>query len=180
MPTATRRCRSLYFIMFVVLYIAGNGCTSTSQPQSKASSPVDGAIVRGTHQFHWNYWYKLGLDQVDGQTVNLFWWSDWAKPILIEPGNRVVKAKCLYSLGGSSTDKVTVDLTISLQAGHNYQLRNGIEGEAVVFWVEDMETHLLAGKKVTVSTTPSSPSETAAKSAAAILLRVLLLFGTGQ
>jgi hypothetical protein len=180
MPTATRRCRSFYSIMVVVLCVVGSGCATTSQYQSRASSPVDGAIVRGTHEFHWNYWYKLGVDQVDGKTVNLSWWSDWAKPVLIDPGDRVIKAKCIFALGGSRTDEVTVDLTVRLQVGHNYQLRNGIEGHVVVFWVEDMKTHLQAGKKVTVNTTPSSPSETAAETAAGLLLRVLLLIGTGQ
>jgi hypothetical protein len=175
-----RHCRSFYSIMFVVLCIIGNGCAATSQYQSKASSPADGTIVRGIHEFHWNYWYKLGLNQVDGKTINLSWWSDWAKPVVIDPGDRVIRAKCLYALEGSSTNEVTVDLTVSLQVGHNYQLRNGIEDDVVVFWVEDMETHLLAGKKVAISTDFSSPSETAARTAASLLLRVLLLISTGQ
>jgi hypothetical protein len=184
MHTAFQRCHSFYFIMFVLVWssvcIFGYGCTTIPRYQSKASSPVDGAMVRGTREFHLDYWYKLGLNRVDGKATKLSWWSDWTKPVLIDPGDRMLEAVCLFALGGSSTDKVTVDLAVSLQAGHNYQLRNGVENNAVVFWVEDVETHLLAGKKVTMGIAPSSPAKTAAQTAAGLLLRVLLLFGTGR
>jgi hypothetical protein len=100
----------------------------------------------------------------------------------VAPGARVIRARCLFALEDSKTQEVAVELPVTLQAGRHYQLRNGIESHAVAFWVEDLQTRSLAGKKVTVATTPStsSPSEVVVGNAALVLLRVLLLIGTGQ
>jgi hypothetical protein len=183
MPIALKYCRSACFLMFVVvqvgLCLVGSGCATTPQYQSKASSPADGAQVRGASKFNWTHWYKLKLEQVDGKKVNLSWWTDWTKPVLIDPGDRVMRVQCQFAMD-SSPDSVTVDLAASLQAGHAYQLRCGIEDNAIAFWVEDTETHLSAGKQIlTVNTTPVSPSQTAAGVTALLLFRLLLLVGTG-
>lgn len=180
--THPQRFKVILLAMFCLL---DAGCASTSQQSSMqyqpaATTPAEGAVVRGVHEFHMDYWYKLAPDQVDGRSVNLSWWSDWAKPVLIDPGERVIKARCLYALGGSRTQQLVVDLPVRLEAGHDYRLHNGVQGNAVVFWVEDTQTHRLAGKKVAVSTTPTSAADTAIATAASVLLRVLLLFGTGQ
>jgi len=183
MPIAIKCGRSFYSLMFVVvlggLCIVGNGCATAPQYQSRTSSLVDGAQVRGASKFRWKQWYKLRLDEVDGRKAKTSWWTDWTKPILIDPGDRVMRVQCQFATDWNH-DSVTVDLTASLQAGHAYQLRCGIEDNAVAFWVEDMETHLNAGKQiVTVSTTPVSPSQTAAGVTVLLLLRVQLPIGTG-
>lgn len=159
------------------------GCVSAVKYQSKATSPAEGAVVRGVHEFQMDYWYKLALDEVDGEPVGLTWWSDWARPVLVDPGERVIKAKCLYAIGGSSTNQLTVELPVMLQAGHEYRLRNGVLVNAVAFWVEDTNTHRLAGKKVILSNAPSSPSDkvvVTTQASIGLLLRILILMGTGQ
>ena len=183
MPIALKYGRSFYYLMFVVvlggMFIIGGGCATTPHYQSKVSSPVDGAQVRGTSKTRWVHWYKLRLEKVDGIKANTSWWTDWTKPILIDPGDRVMRVECQFGTNWGM-ESVSTDLTVSLQAGHTYQLRCGIEDNTVVFWAEDTETHLNAGKQiVTVSTTPVSPSQTAAGVTVFLLFRVLLLMGTG-
>lgn len=180
MPTEKRRWPGIFPIALIALGLLASGCATTSRPE--ASPGADRAIVQGIHEFHWRVWYKLGVDKVDGKSADLYWYSDWAKPVPVAPGARVIRARCLFAVEDSKTQEVSVDLPVTLQAGRRYQVRNGIESNAVVFWVEDLQTRSLAGKKVTVGTTPStsSPSEVVMGNAALVLLRVLLLIGTGQ
>jgi hypothetical protein len=179
----TENRRGLKFrAVFIFLGLLANACATTSEPTPQALPGFQGAVVQGIHEFHWKVWYKLGVDQVDGKSADLYWYSDWAKPVSVAPGARVIRARCLFALEDSKTQEVAVELPVTLQAGRHYQLRNGIESHAVAFWVEDLQTRSLAGKKVTVATTPStsSPSEVVVGNAALVLLRVLLLIGTGQ
>jgi hypothetical protein len=180
LPFERRNWRTFYAAVLGILILLAQGCATTSRPE--ASPGVDRAIVQGIHEFHWRVWYKLGVDKVDGKSADLYWYSDWAKPVPVEPGARVIRARCLFALEDSKTQEVSVELPVTLQAGRHYQLRNGIESNAVVFWVEDMQTRSPAGRKVTVATTPStsSPSEVVVGNAALVLLRVLLFIGTGQ
>ncbi len=183
MPTALKFNRSFYFLMLIIvlggLCIVDSGCATKPKYQSKASSPVEVAQVRGAYKFHLKHWYSLRLNEVDGIKTKTSWWADWTQPILIDPGDRVMKVECRFPVD-SAPASITVDLTASLQAGHTYQLRCGIEDDTVTFWVEDMETHMNTGKQVaTVSTTPATPAQTAAKVSLLLLLRVLILIGTG-
>jgi hypothetical protein len=137
-------------------------------------------MVRGVHKGGLFTWYKLTLKQVDRKQVHLPWWeTDWHTPILVDPGDRVLGLRCDFA-SNNQPDFVTADIPVSLQAGHVYQLHGGVEDNAVTFWVEDTATHFIAGKHITMDKPPaSSLSQTTASAAIAVLLRVLVLFGTG-
>lgn len=178
--------RSFFILLLValsgVLSILSSGCATTPQYRAKASSPIDGAQVRGASEFHWfGHWYRIRLEEVDGEKVNTSVWTDWKRPILIDPGDRVIRVGCVFSPDGSRTESISVDLNISLLAGHNYKLRCGIEGKSVAFWAEDTETHQKVGmQRLSVSPDKGSPAQTAAGVTALLLFRLLLLMGTGQ
>jgi hypothetical protein len=185
MPTTLKYCRYFFFLLFVVvlggLSIFSSGCATTPRYHAKVASSAEGAQMRGAHEFQWfRHWYKIRLEEVDGEKVNTSFWTNWEKPILIDPGDRVIRVECLFSADGSRTDSLSVDLNASLRAGHNYKLRCGIVGDSVAFWVEDTETHHKAGmQSLAVSTPPESASQTAAGVAVLLLFRVLISFGTG-
>lgn len=185
MATPRKHGRSFSILMWVVvlgeLSIFSNGCATTPRYRAKASLPIDGAQVQGASEFHWfRHWYKIRLEEVDGEKVSTSFWTNWKKPILIDPGDRVIRVECVLSPDGSRTESLSVDLNVSFLAGHNYNLRCGIAGDSVAFWVEDTETHHKAGiQQLSISPSPASPAQTAAGVTVLLLFRLLLLMGTG-
>jgi hypothetical protein len=183
MPTALKYWRGFSFsILFVVLgglCIIGNGCATGPRYQSTVSSPADGAQVRGTFKGFPAHWYKLTLEQVDGKKVNLPWWkTDWHTLILLDPGDRMLRVRCQFATA-SRTGSGTADFVASFQAGHTYQLRCDRQGDVVTFWVADTKTQLNASKQIAATTSSTSIFHPSAADGTQLLLRVLVLIGTG-
>jgi hypothetical protein len=181
-PKRDRRiCPVVLTVLLAVWSIVGGGCASTPRYKASAASPANGAQVKGSSEFRWfRHWYRIRLEQVDGEKVGTSFLTNWKKPVLVDPGDRRIRVECEFSVDGSATESLSVDLNVSLQADHTYELRCGIDGDSVGFWVEDTKTQARTGmQRLAVNTPPESAAKTAAGVAVFLLFRTLLLLGTG-
>jgi hypothetical protein len=118
-----RRCvRVLVFaVVLGGLNLLGGGCATAPRYQPTVTSAAEGAQLRGTREFHGlGHWYRIRLEAVDGKKVNASFWTNWQKPVLVDPGDHVIRVNCVFSMDASGMDSLSVDMNVSLSAGHDY------------------------------------------------------------
>lgn len=141
---------SLVIIPAVVLA----GCATGPTYKSSVHSTNDGGQVSGSNKI--NIWSGVGaavcLQRVDGCRLS-GWNRSPADTVLVDPGVRVLTVYGVYS--GVFTDRVAenVELKAALQAGHAYQLQFERKENLMIFWVEDVTTHVEVSERQSTNAT---------------------------
>jgi len=120
----------------LILAVVLAGCATDPQYQAAVRSLDEGAQVSGSMN---SYPLVVKLQRVDGRRLG-YWQEQSVKPVLIEPGTRLLTVHGEY-VGLPLSGQGDAELKAILQAGHAYQLQVERNGRLLTFWVEDVATH---------------------------------------
>jgi len=141
----------------VVLAATLVGCAAVATDATKATYASEGAVIRG----QWSGPLTLpppkpfvGIGRVDGRPLSRNAMA--VGPIIVDPGSRTLTVFG-HDYHGFKGEVGKVDLRVDLKAGHSYLVRFEHKENEMTFWVEDVETHELAGGRQ--STTEITPEK---------------------
>jgi hypothetical protein len=141
--------KTLVILVVVVLHVILAGCATTPSYQASIADRSQGAIVRTWSSGTFAFFTFTALEKIDGQRVSI--WSQEGQ--LVDPGLRILSVAGTYVGAFGVRDTGRVEIAATLEPGHAYVLKAEFGESLMTLWIEDKDTHELAGEKKTSGTT---------------------------
>ena len=143
--------RNLMLRIALILPMILVGCASSEQYRANALNASEGAILRNWASGTFAFFTYTEIEKVDG--VSLSKWVQDGSGSLVDPGVRTLSVAGTYVGALGKMDTGRTEFSVTLEAGHSYQVKAERGESQMTLWVEDLQTSMAVSERKTVETT---------------------------
>lgn len=143
--------RSVLLMFALALPVILAGCASSAHYHANVLDASEGAMLQNWSSGTFAFFTYAEIEKVDG--IDLSQWVQDGPGTLVDPGPRILSVAGTYVGALGKMDTGRAELSVTLEAGHSYQVKAERGENVMTLWIEEMKTSMAASERKTVETT---------------------------